>query len=234
MDEPFGPEYVRPKQKDCPHCGCCTEDLCKRGRSRIVQCAGLTPDRFRDTVSGCPCSAETTRHTAAWQAARVRVTRLARERPLTAEAEVLLRSLWGVGLAEDVEDPGGPLPQLKVRGLVRAGDSRRLEITERGRTYLAARDEVRAATAVWVRCVDTSARTVLVEVSPWEPGEPVTVFLDQVVDDTGLPADKLTGRWQSGEANRHAESADALVLNGFRNSALLPAGWTGENGGEDE
>ncbi|WP_225846955.1 hypothetical protein [Streptomyces sp. HPF1205] len=147
---------------------------------------------------------------------------------------MLLRSLWGDVLAESVMDPGGLLPQLRVRGLARAGHSRRPEITELGRTYLAARDEVRAATAVRVACVDTSTRTVLVEVSAWRPNEPVTVLLDQVVADTGVPADELTGRWLAADANCRARSADALILTGFRESALPLTEAIGVGGDEDE
>jgi hypothetical protein len=211
--ETFEPQYVRPAQKDCPRCGCCTVDLCERGRNSIRRCTGLTHPDFRDAVSGCPCSAEATAHTAAWRAAQVRVTRLARELPLTQDAETLLRALAQDGPV--VQDRAGLLPSLHVRGLVRVVESRP-QITGLGRTYLAARQDVRAVTAVRVVCVDQMARTAEVEVSGWRGDEPVTVLLDQIVSDTGLPVDQVVGRALAADANCLASNVDDLVLTGFR------------------
>ena len=230
--ETFEPQYVRPAQKDCPSCGCCTEDLCERGRNSVRRCMGLTHADFRDTVSGCPCSAEATTHTAAWRAAQVRVTRLALELPLTPDAETLLRTLAQDG--SGVQDRAGLLPSLQVRGLVRFVDSRP-QITGLGRTYLAARDDVRAVTAVRVVCVDQMARTAEVEVAGWSGDEPVTVLLDQIVTDTGVAANQVVGRWLAADVNRHVRQTDDLVLTSFR--VPLPLSWLDPNAdadGDDE
>jgi hypothetical protein len=232
--ETFGPQYVRPAQKDCPDCGCCTEDLCERGRNSVRRCTGLTHADFRDTVSGCPCSAEATTHTAAWRAAQVRVTRQATELPVTADAEALLRALAQDGPV--VQDRAGLLPSLQVRGLMRFVDSRP-QITGLGRTYLAARDDVRSVTAVRVVCVDQMARTAEVEVAAWNSDEPVTVLLDQIVTDTGVPADQMVGRWLAADANCHASTVDDLVLTSFRVPVPLPLSWLDPNAdadGDDE
>ncbi|MFE0766126.1 hypothetical protein [Streptomyces smyrnaeus] len=228
MTDSFGPEYVRPPQKDCPNCHCCTVDLCERGRNSVLECVGFTPQEHKETVYGCPCSAATTRHTASWRVAQVRVTRLAREMPVDEAAEKLLRALADGG---EAQDDGTLAPQLKVRGLVQVID---LEpaITELGRTYLAARDDVRATAAVQVLDVDKKARTARVEVAAWRPGEPVTVLMDQVTNDSGLEADQLPGRWMQAEANCHVEDPDRLVLTYFRDVPRLPQEWTA--GGEVE
>ena len=229
--ETFEPQYVRPAQKDCPNCGCCTADLCERGRNSVRRCTGLTHADFRDTVSGCPCSAEATAHTAAWRAAQVRVTRQASELPLTPDAETLLRTLAQGGPV--VQDRAGLLPSLQVRGLMRFVDSRP-QITRLGRTYLAARDDVRAVTAVRVVCVDQMARTAEVEVAGWNGDEPVTVLLDQIATDTGLPADQVVGRWLAADANCHVTAADDLVLTSFRVPVPLPLSWLDPNADADE
>ncbi|MEU2487126.1 hypothetical protein ABZ593_21265 [Streptomyces sp. NPDC012617] len=228
MDETFGPEYVRPAQSDCSRCGCCTAALCERGRTSLLRCQGHVDDGHRETVYGCPCSAETTKHTASWRMAQVRVTRMARELPLVGEADALLRALAAGRAAEDTE---GAFPQLKLRGLGQIVNGLPA-ITPLGRTYLAAKDDVRAATAVRVVDVDAKARTVRVEVAAWRPDEPVTVLMDQITTDSGLDVDSLPGRWLTADANCHAADADRLVLTGFRNSAPLPAGWMGVDGGD--
>ncbi|WP_433856738.1 hypothetical protein [Streptomyces kronopolitis] len=224
MDEPFGPEYVRPRQEDCPRCACCTADLCERGRNSVMRCCGFTPHEHRETVFGCPCSAETTKRTAAWRAAQVRATRLACEKPVDTAAEELLRALAD---GRDVDDDGALFPGLKVRGLAQLIDLRPA-VTELGRTYLAARDDVRAPAAVHVVDVDPRSRTARVEVGAWREDEPVTVLLDQVTSDTGLDAETLPDRWLAAEANCHAEDADRLVLTGFSETDELPDGWMGD------
>ncbi|MGW6391123.1 hypothetical protein ACWFR1_11600 [Streptomyces sp. NPDC055103] len=228
MDEPFGPEYVRPAQADCPRCGCCTAVLCEKGRNSLLRCQGHVDDKHRETVYGCPCSAETTKHTASWRMAQVRVTRMAREMPLVPEAEALLRVLASGSTTADDE---GVFPQLKLRGLGQLVHGLPA-ITPLGHTYLAARADERAATAVRVVDVDKKARTARVEVAAWRPDEPVTVLMDQITSDSGLDVDSLPDRWLTAEANCHAEHADRLVLTGFRNSAPLPAGWVRVDGGD--
>ncbi|NGO67840.1 hypothetical protein [Streptomyces boncukensis] len=222
MDEPFGPEYVRPPQKDCPDCPCCTVDLCKRGRTSLLECVGFTADEHKDTVYGCPCSTVTTPHTAAWRAGLVRVTRLAREMPIGLEAEALLAVLAD---GQDVDADGELFAQLAVRGLATRTDDLRPVITDLGRTYLAARDDERATAAVQVVDVDKKDRIALVEVAAWRPEEPVTVLLDQVTADTGLSADELP-EWLAAEANCHAPDTDRLVLTGFSVTPDPPQGWT--------
>ncbi|NDK24724.1 hypothetical protein FSY75_09585 [Streptomyces sp. TR1341] len=229
MTETFGPEYVRPAQPDCPRCGCCTAVLCEKGRHSITRCVGWTPAEHKQTVEGCPCSAETTQRTAAWRAAQVRATRLARELPLVPEVEAMLREL---ATGRSVEDPNGLFPQLKLRGLGQLVHARPA-ITPLGHTYLAARDDVRATTPVRVVEVDTATRTAQVEVSGWRPGELATVLLDQIVSDSGLDADTLAGLWLVAEANCQAPNHERLVLTGFRNSEPVPAGWVRVDGGDD-
>ncbi|MFD3608973.1 hypothetical protein ACFWXA_13030 [Streptomyces atroolivaceus] len=227
MDEPFGPEYVRPAQPDCPRCGCCTAVLCEKGRSSLLRCQGHVDDKHRETVYGCPCSAETTKHTASWRMAQVRVTRMARELPILPEAEAMLRALAAGSTTADEE---GVFPQLKLRGLGQLVHGLP-GITPLGHTYLAAREDVRAATAVRVVDVDKKARTARVEVAAWRPDEPVTVLLDQIISDSGLDVDSLPDRWLTAEANCHAEHADRLVLTGFQPSGALPQGWMPVSGG---
>lgn len=217
MTETFGPEYVRPVQKDCPRCACCTAVLCERGRNSLHRCYGLTPEEHRATVDGCPCSAEWTRHTASWRIAQVRATRLARELPLTEDVEALLRAM---AAGAQVQDPAELFPQLKLRGLGQLVHGMPA-ITPLGHTYLAGRDDVRSVTGVRVVDVDEKARTVRVEVPAWRPDELVTVLLDQVLSDTGFPVDEVAGRWFEAEANYEAPTPDRLVLTYFR--AVVPA-----------
>lgn len=229
MVETFGPECVRPTQQDCRRCGCCTAELCERGRSSVLRCGGHTSPGLVQTVRGCPCSAETTRHTAAWRLAQVRVTRQAREMPLTSEADTLLRAL---AAGEAVQDEAGLVPSLQQRGFAQLIDLQPV-ITALGRTYLAARDEERAGTPVKVLDVDVKARVARVEVPAWRPEEPVTVLVDQVLNDTKLTVDELAGRWLEAEANCTAADADHLVLTRFRVSPL-PPGWVPMGGGGDD
>lgn len=226
MDEPFGPEYVRPAQPDCQRCGCCTAALCETGRHSLLRCQGHVDAEHRETVYGCPCSAETTRYTAAWRMAQVRVTRMARELPVGAEAEAMLRVLAEGGTASDLEHV---FPQLKVRGLGQIINGLP-SIAPLGHVYLAAKDGVRAATTVRVLDVDKKTRTARVEVAAWRADEPVTVLMYQITTDSGLDVDSLPGRWLTADANCDVPDADRLVLTAFR-TAPLPAGWD-EDGGE--
>lgn len=212
MSETFGPEYVRPAQRDCPRCTCCTAALCERGQSNIRRCYGLTSEETRTAVEFCPCSAESTRHTASWRMAQVRATRLARELPLADDVEELLRAM---AAGARVEDPDELFPQLKLRGLAQLVHGLPA-ITPLGHTYLAGRDDVRSPTGVRVVDVDMRNRTVQVEVPAWRPDEMVTVLLDQVLVDTGFPDDMLSGRWFEAEANYETPEADRLVLTSFR------------------
>lgn len=220
MSESFGPEYVRPMQKACLRCGCCSEALCAKGRNSVRRCLGHTGEAAREVVAGCPCSAEWTRHTAAWRAAQVRVTRLARELPVVQEAVGLLRAL---ARGARVEDPAGVLPQLQIRGLARLV-SGLPAITPLGHTYLGALEDVRALAAVRVLTVEAATGTVRVEVPVWRPDTAVTVLLDQVCTDTGLNPGALPGRWLEAEANCGAPTLERLVLTHFRESDPLGLG----------
>ncbi|MFE4796159.1 hypothetical protein ACFRFL_13845 [Streptomyces sp. NPDC056708] len=226
MDEPFGPEYVRPPQQDCSRCGCCTTELCERGRNSLSRCAGHAPKDLREFVYGCPCSAATTKHTASWRMEQVRVTKMARELPLRPEAALLLRAL---AAGEDVQDLDNLAPQLKVHGLAQIIDLRPA-ITELGRTYLAAADDRRFTTPVEVLSVDAKQRTAQVVVVGWHMREPVTVLLDHLITSTGLGAEELPGVFLEAEANCYAETADELVLTRVRVAPPLPSGWMGIGG----
>lgn len=222
MDELLGVEYLRPEQKDCQRCGCCSEELCAKGRNSALRCQGHTAEQARDTVATCPCSSEWTRHTAAWRTAQVRVTRLARELPVVGDALTLLRTL---AKGAHTEDPSGMFPQLRLRGLAQLV-SGLFAITPHGYTYLAALDD-RTRVPVLVLDVDKPTRTAQVEVRDWKPGQAVTVLLDQLTTDTLVEADALPGRWLEAEANVEAEHADRLVLTHFRTEqfATRRGGW---------
>jgi hypothetical protein len=185
-----------------------------------LRCQGHTSDETRQTVIGCPCSAESTRHTAAWRAAQVRVTRMVKELPVSPEALELLRALTG---GQVPHEPGEVYGQLKLRGLAQLVHGMPA-ITPLGRTYLATLDDVRGPAAVRVIEVDTETRTARVEVPAWRVGEPVTVLVDQVANDCGLAMAELPGQWLEAEANTEAEDADRLVLTGFRLNPLPPLG----------
>lgn len=223
MTESFGPEYVRPVQKDCPRCGCCSERLCEKGRNSMARCAGHATDEVRSIVDGCPCSAATTKRTAAWRIAQIRATKRAKAMPLAAGPLSLLRLMS----RESVTEAPGPLiDDLKVHGFTQIVYGLPA-ITPLGRTYLAALDDVRAPTSVRVIDVDSKTRLARVEVATWRPDEPVTVLLDQIISDAVVTPDELPGRWLEAEANCHAEDIDRLVLVDFRLAAPLPEGWMG-------
>ena len=223
MDELDGPEYLRPAPKDCPRCGCCSEDLCAKGRNSVRRCYGHTADQTREIVAACPCSSEWTKHTAAWRTAQVRVTRLARELPVVEEALTLLREL---ARGAHAKDPNDMFPQLRLRGLAQQV-SGLFAITPHGHTYLAALDDVRAQVPVLVLDVDKPTRTARVEVRAWKPGQAVTVLLDQITTDTVMDPDALPGWWLEAEANVEVEHVDRLVLTHFRTapSPTVHRGW---------
>lgn len=209
--EPFGVEFERPAQPDCPDCECCSADLCALGRDRHLRCAGRTAQALRANVEHCPCSAATTPETAAWRVDQVFATRRARERPVPADVEAYLRALdrgevWA----------GGDIARApwENEGLTSTVEGRPV-ITDLGRTYLAARTDVWSVTPVRVVGVDKARRVVRVEVPAWRVGEPVTVLLSQIVGDLGVSADALP-RWVSAEANCEAPDARRLVLTRFR------------------
>lgn len=177
-----------------------------------MQCLTFTAQEYRETVRDCPCSAESTPHTAAWRASRILVTRLAREKPLLVPAEELLR-----GLARGERTEGrevGFLSVLRAHNLVTLVGGAPV-ITPLGRTYLAARDDVRTVTSVRVLDVDRAASTARIDVPAWGP-DPVTVMAYQVAGDVGVGVAELPGLELLAEANCGAPDVDALVLTRFR------------------
>lgn len=228
--ETFEPEYVRPAQRNCPDCLCCTTELCARGRSSMRRCVGHVSDAQRLTVADCACSASTTSGTAAWRLELYRVTHMARVETVKGPASDLLRAL---AAGEVPHAEGHVLQELTIRALATVTDEV-LVITERGRAYLRAVDDVFVATPVRVTDVNLRQRTALVEVTGWEPGEPVTVLLDQLTAQTRRSVDALTQLWLQADANVGAQSAEELVLTGFRSLVSLPAGWIAMGDGEEE
>lgn len=221
MSETFGPELVRPAQKECPACGCCSAQLCERGRDSVMECVGLTPTVDRHVVQGCPCSGEMTRGTAAWRAGRIRSTLQALVMPLAPEVERELRVVAS-GLAAG--SAYGLAPQLLACRYIADGGERPV-VTELGRAYLAARDEPRTTTAVHVELVDVRARTARVIVVGWSLDEAVTVLMDQLTAATGLRPAELPGRFLEAEANCETAAADDVVLSAVRMAPALVQSW---------
>jgi hypothetical protein len=223
MTETFGVDYERPEEPDCPDCHCCKARLCERGRQSVHTCHGLTPERFRTTVYGCPCSSARTRGTHAWRLDRIRATRYATEHPLAPAMEVLLRALTKGETSGDLEN----LARLRVAGFVAEPADQVFLVTELGHFYLAMRAASRFPTPVEVLAVDTKARTVSAVVVGWHLAEPVTLLLDQVQAETGLSAEELPGVWLEAEANCYAETAEDLVLTRIAVAPPVPEGWMG-------
>ncbi|MFB7574631.1 hypothetical protein [Streptomyces sp. NPDC056165] len=217
--EPFGPQYVRPPQADCPNCPCCSARLCERGRASLLECAGHLDDDHKLAVQSCPCSAESTRGTLAWRAAMMRAVTAGTEKPLEADAEALLAAL---AAGEPLTDPTGLLPQLTVRRYVAYQETRPV-VTEFGRTYLRARTEPRTATPVVVHDVDQKARTARVVIVAYSTETPVTVPMDQLANGhTGVTADQLPGKVLHAETNTRVDDPDDIVLTRVRNPQLPP------------
>ncbi|MEW2568417.1 hypothetical protein [Streptomyces sp. NPDC047070] len=218
--EPFGPEYVRPANADCPDCPCCTNALCVKGRASLWRCAGHVGDEsLKQTVAGCPCSAETTRGTLAWRALRVRAVTLATEKPLPAPLEVKLSAIAHGQFLTVSPD----VTHLIARGLVVSGGT---ELTEYGRQYLWARTEVRTPTMIRVVDVDASSRTARVFLSGRAVHRPVTVPMDQLANGhTGLTSAQLPGAALHAYANCQAVHCDDVVLTRVTNP-LLPQSLT--------
>ncbi|QNT94847.1 hypothetical protein HEP81_04574 [Streptomyces griseofuscus] len=212
--EPFGPEYVRPKQADCPNCPCCSAALCERGRADVSRCEGHTSDETRPTVADCPCSAETTPGTMAWHMARIRAVTAAKMKPLDAAAENLLRT---VATDQPVTDEAELLPQLTLRRYVELiGGQPRL--TQFGRLYLDARVQQWAATAVTVVDVDKKTRMARVVLGRRSGESTVDVPMYQLANSsTGLGADELPGVTLHAYANTAAVHDADVVLLGVSN-----------------
>jgi hypothetical protein len=208
MIEPFGVDYVRPQSQDCPNCSCCTAPLCERGRTSVHTCVGLTPEAYRATVYGCPCSSRLTRGTHAWRLDRIRATRYATEYPLAPAAEVALRALVHGEVVDDLP----VLALLRVAGFAAELADETFVVTELGRYYLNTRSDLRFPTSVEVLSVDVKTRSAQCLVLSWSETEPVTVLLDQLLVDTQLTAGELPGMTLEAHANHQAATADDVVL----------------------
>ncbi|MFF4388516.1 hypothetical protein ACFY0G_17315 [Streptomyces sp. NPDC001552] len=224
MDEPSGPESLRPAQTDCPRCTCCTAPLCARGQHNdLAGCGGHVDTKPLDEehlekVKTCPCSAATTKRTAAWRRAQIDVAELARKKPLLPPVEALLRAL--------ADDPMAPDPHSLFDGLERLSLVTRVHdlpaLTPLGHTYLRLRDEAFFPTPVEVESVDTSTRSAQVVVVGWDIGRSVTVLLDQLTTATCLTADELPGLFLEAHANCRTVNVDDLVLTDITLAPPLP------------
>jgi len=236
MIEPFGPEYVRPQSKPCPDCPCCTAPLCERGRASVLRCVGHVGDEnLRETVNGCPCSAESTPGTLSWRSAMVRATTFATQRPLDAEVETLLSRISEgddlEGLVEEVEsteddeddedgedgeDKPGParwLRLLTLRGYVIRPAGGLPAVTDFGWAYLRGRSGGRRVAGVTIRSLDEQARTAVVEIPAFAVDQPVTVPMDQILNSrTGLTPQTAVGAIVYAEVNTDALRAEHVVL----------------------
>ncbi|MYR58867.1 hypothetical protein GTY54_22375 [Streptomyces sp. SID625] len=221
--EPFGPQYVRLANPDCPDCNCCTAVLCAQGRASVLECSGHVDGdaEMIERVTGCPCSTESTRGTLSWRAAMVRAVTFATEKPLRPELESLLTRI-----AED--EPyavvAALLPKLTVRRYVRWRPGVAPQLTDFGWAYIGARWGRRSMSAVTVKAVDVGTRTAQVLARAFSGTELVTVPLDQVANSrTGLTADTAGDAVLCAEVNADATAAELVVLTKVCNPALAVA-----------
>ncbi|MFB7115178.1 hypothetical protein [Streptomyces sp. NPDC056291] len=179
-------------------------------------CSGSTAPETMQLVSGCPCSAATKRGTHAWRLAQFKAVQHATERPMNTPCALLLRALADTGPGETVDDPEGSLGLLKAYGYAVDSAEGGPVVTDLGRRYLRAREELRWRAWGEVVSVDLTARTATAVVSGFNAGGAVTVLLDLLLAGTGLDVVRLTGTRLEAEANCHAETADDLVLTKIR------------------
>lgn len=218
--EPFGPVYVRPANPSCPDCDCCTAELCALGRASVMECSGhVDGTEAIARVTGCPCSAESTRGTLSWRAAMVRATTFATEKPLREELELLLL------LVADGQELGARvelLPKVTVRRYVRWAPGRAPELTDFGRAYLDARKGPRVESLVAVQSVNEAARTVQALIPAYSAEQPVTVPMDLLANSrTQVDPPALTAVTLYVEVNPGARTADDVVLTKVRNPAVV-------------
>ncbi|MEU1853648.1 hypothetical protein ABZ499_31390 [Streptomyces sp. NPDC019990] len=228
--EPFGPEYIRPANPDCPDCGCCTAALCAKGRASVSECAGHVDNaELIARVTGCPCSAESTRGTLSWRAAMVRAATFATEKPLRAELERLLNRVFD---GQDLGRLTALLPKVVVRRYVRWAPGRTPELTDFGRAYLDARRGPRVESLVAVQSVDEAARTVQALIPAYSAEQPVTVPMDLLANSrTQVGPAALTDVTLYAEVNPGASRADDVVLTKVRNPAVAVAARPGSPDG---
>ncbi|MFF0092785.1 hypothetical protein ACFYSF_22870 [Streptomyces canus] len=220
VHEPFGPEYVRPQNADCPDCECCTAALCAKGRANVTECAGNVDGEMKERVANCPCSAESTRGTLAWRAGMIRATTYATERPLREELEHLLRAIADGQVNGFTE----LLPKLVVRRYVSwtPGSTTQVALTDFGRAYLDGLDLPRTESLVSVQSVDEAARTVQALIPAFSAEQPVTVPMDILTTRrTELSPPELTEATLYAEVNPGARTADDVVLTKVRNPAVV-------------
>ncbi|WP_328434507.1 hypothetical protein [Streptomyces sp. NBC_00425] len=219
VHESFGPVYVRPDNPPCPDCGCCTTVLCAQGRASVRECSGhVDDDELIERVTGCPCSAESTRGTLSWRAAMIRAVTFATEKPLRRELEGLLTR---IAEGDPFDDSRDLLPKLAVRRYVYWRPGREPVVSDFGWAYIRARwGAGRIDAPVTVRSVDVAARTAQALVSAFSADQLVTVPLDQVVNSrTGLTLEAF-GDTLYAEVNADARTADDVVLTKVRNPSL--------------
>ncbi|MGW2951602.1 hypothetical protein [Streptomyces eurythermus] len=220
VSEPFGPEYVRPQNPDCPDCTCCTAVLCALGRASLSECAGHVDQAdLIARVTGCPCSAESTRGTLSWRAAMVRAVTFATEKPLRPELESLLTR---IGEGEPLTDSVHLLPKLTVRRYVLWRPGTDPVVTDFGWAYIGARWGARRTTsAVTIESVAVASRTAQVLATAFSTDELVTVPLDQVVNSrTGLTVETAGSAVLYAELNPDAPAADLVVLTKVQNPVV--------------
>ena len=205
--EPFGPDYVRPQQADCPNCLCCTAPLCEKGRRSPLGCRGSADPVGEAVVARCPCSSDLTHGTLPWRIGRMVATRHAREMPLDPGVEEELRAVAAGRLARSADR----LARLVARRYVVLTGSGPA-VTALGRAYLAGRDDLRLVTMVQVERVDAREGIAVVVVAGWSRDHAVTVPLVQLTEATGLRAEELPGRRLQAEANCRTEQAHDVIL----------------------
>ncbi|MFF4385557.1 hypothetical protein ACFY0G_02005 [Streptomyces sp. NPDC001552] len=210
MSEPFGPEYVRPAQADCPNCPCCTAPLCERGRANWMECEGLTGGP-RAAVRGCPCSGRRTPGTMAWRHGRLLAAKRAAELPFAPNYEAVLQA----AAAGTPVDPASP--EAEALGLIHflapGPDGGGLVLTEFGRVYLLGREHAQYQSPLHVVSVDEELRTVQVLVMAWSEETAVTLPVDQLLSVVGGgKLSMLPGMRLLCSANAWAENADDVIV----------------------
>lgn len=211
MSEPFGPEYVRPAQPDCPNCGCCSAALCERGRSSVMACEGACGDAFRDTVRRCPCSSDLTVGTMNWRLGRLRAAKRAAEQPFPPNFEAVLQAA-AAGAPVDPDSPEAVALGL-VHFLAPNQPDGHLVLTEFGRIYLLGRDRPQYQSLLYVVTVDEEQRLAEVLVTAWSDVTTVTIPADQVLSAVGGgKLSMLPGMRLMCAASAWAESAEDVIV----------------------
>lgn len=211
MSEPFGPEYVRPPQPDCPNCPCCSAPLCERGRASVMACAGACGDEARETVRRCPCSSDLTAGTMNWRLGRLRAAKRAAELPFAPNFEAVLLAA-AAGTPVDPDSPEAVALGL-VHFLAPNQPDGHLVLTEFGRIYLDGRERPQYQSPLHVVTVDEEQRLAQVLVLAWSDVTAVTIPADQLLSAVGGgKLSMLPGMRLMCAANTWAESADEVIV----------------------